>query len=177
MAEWVRARWKRLLVHSLILSGFMLFCVFVSGSLFDRFEAIEGESGVKNISVPAETGNVVCRIDVLEGGIHIIEIRGWAFIDGQSSEDGEVSVVLVSERNCYMFDTLTQRRPDVTLVYISLNLNLDRSGFVCSIPSRKISDGQYVIGVQVRKGDVEAFVYTDRVMVKSGGSVESWIVS
>jgi len=172
VGKWLRGHWKPLLAHSLILSGFLFYCVFLSSPLFDRFEAIDGEARSQDVSLPTESGSMTYCIDVLLVDTHIAEIRGWAFIDGQSSENSQTSVVLKSDQRCYVFDAMTLLRMDVSAAYSSLNLNLDWSGLVCNVPMRRVKNGEYLLGIYVKNGDVEAFRCTDRVLVKSESAVQ-----
>lgn len=162
MGEWLRSHRKPLLVHSLILSGFLLFCIFLSGPLFDRFEVIDGESRSQNVSLPAETDNILHYIDGVEGGIHITEVRGWAFVVGKGSENDQVHVVLKSDRKCYVFDAKSW-----PYAYNDLNIDYHPSGFLCNIPMRKISTGEYIIGIFIEEGDIQGLQYTDSLLVKS----------
>jgi hypothetical protein len=161
IVKWLRAHWKPLLVHTFVLSGFLFFCIFLSDSLFARFETIDGESKLQDISLPAETGGISLQIDRVEAGAYITEVWGWALIDGQSSENSEVYIVLKSDDKCYVFDTMKQTKAYSGPVVVSY------SGFVCNIPSTKISSGQHVIGIFITSGDIQALQYTDRVLVKS----------
>jgi len=167
MGKWLNAHWKALLVHSLILSVFLFSCVFLSDPLFDRFEAIDGESRIQNVSLPAVSGTMRTCIEHVEVGTHVAAVCGWALIDGRSSENSQTYMVLKSDRKCYVFDTTTQLRPSVTSAYVSSNVNLDMSGFACYIPLREIRSDEYVLGVYVKNGDIEALQYTASVLVKS----------
>jgi hypothetical protein len=158
MVKRLRARWKPLLVHILILSGFLLFIIFLSPPLFDRFESIDGESKLQSVSLPAETECISYCILAVHGGTDVMEIQGWAFVDDQSFETGQLCVVLKSDRKCYVIDTMTLRWD---------NDDPWPPGFVCNIPSGKISSGEYHLGIYIKKGDTEAFQCTDTVLVKA----------
>ena len=54
-----------------------------------------------------------------------------------------------------------------------MDLNLDYSGFVALIPARKIDNGEYIVGIYITKGDIEALQYTDRAITKSGNTIET----
>jgi len=161
-----------MLVHGLILSGFLIYSFFLADPLFDRFEAVEGESRLIKTAVPAETKNGRYSVGKLGTGTNIIEVTGWAFIEGQNSENCKKFIALKSDNRCYVFDTKIQKRPGVTKAFASLGLDLDMSGFVCTIPIRKIRNGEYLLGIYFRKGDIEASRYTDKVLVKSREGIE-----
>lgn len=164
--KWLTLHWKAVLAHGLIIAGFLSFCIFLSGPIFDKFVTIAGEARLQNISLPAETQSIRCGIDGLEVGVHITEVRGWAFIDGYSPDDGQTYIVLKSDGTCYVLDTQVELRPDVTSAYSDSNLNLDSSGFVCNIPSRKIRSGEYVLGIYIRNADTEALTYSDVIVTE-----------
>ena len=171
-SDCLRTHGKQIMVHGLILFGFLFYCIFVSGPLFDRFDGNTGESKLQHISLPVRAESMHYAIDSVRGvGTSVIEVLGWAFIDGQSSENNYKYVVLKSDKDCYVFDTIVVGRPDVTSFFNSLNLDLGLSGFVCNIPVRKIGAGEYLLGIYVREGDIEALQFSDRAIVKSGGTM------
>jgi hypothetical protein len=174
--KWLRTRWKGLLMHSLILSGFLLFCIFLSRPLFDRLETIDDEAKLQNVLLPSETQNLRLDVDRPPITTRTIEVRGWAYIDGQSSENSQTYVVLKSDDSCYVFDTLPQLRTGVTSAYgysTAGSLDLDWSGFDCNIPLSRIGTGEYALGIYIKKADIEALQSTVWVLVKSS-SVVQW---
>ena len=52
-------------------------------------------------------------------------------------------------------------------------MNVEYSGFTTIIPARKISNGEYAVGIYIRGGDIEALQYTDKEIVKSKDVVET----
>lgn len=169
---WLRSHWKSLTIHTIIVGGFLLFLLLAAEPLFDRLERIPGESQLQKVSLPAETGGIRYYIDELStDGYSAVEIRGWAFIEGEDTEGSKIYVVLKSASRTYVFDTMTQTRKDVTQ-HFELNLNLDYSGFLALIPARKLAYGEYTIGIYIRKGDIQALHYTDKIVVKARGSLE-----
>lgn len=160
--SWFKAHRKQVITHTSIVVAFVLFTIFLSEPLFDRFETVEGESRLHQISLPAETNDIKYGIEViLTDDPRGVEISGWAFIEGEDSEGSEVYIVLESASRTYIFDTMLVVRPDITRHFKELDLNLDRSGFTALIPARKIGDGEYTVGIYIKKGDIEALQYTD----------------
>ena len=170
--DWLRTRWKKVLVHGLILSGFLVYAFFLADPLFDKFEVLEGESPLSQVSLPSPTDNIQYNLDRVSVGDYSIEVEGWAFIEGESAEDSKIYVVLQSDKNTYVFETSLWQRPGVITVPDEPNLNLAWSGFVSVIPLRKIDEGEYNIGLYIRKADREALQYTDSGLVKSRDVVE-----
>ena len=72
-----------------------------------------------------------------------------------------------------IFYTHVEERPDVTRHFQELDVNSDYSGFVALIPARKIANGDYAVGIYIKKSDIEALIYTNRTIVKSGDTIKS----
>ena len=163
MGSWLKAHRKQVITHTTIIVGFVLLTIFVVEPLFDRLEQVAGESQLYETSIPAETNNIIYWIDGLATDKYRgVDIRGWAFIEGQDSLNSETYIVLKSARRTYVFTTETVVREDVTKAFKELNLNLDYSGFTALIPARKIAGGEYTVGIYITKDDIEALQYTDR---------------
>ena len=109
---------------------------------------------------------------VLEDKKHLLEIKGWAFIEGHDSVNNEIYIVLKSADRTYIFGTETWMREGVTQHFKELDLNLDYSGFMALLPARKLADGEYTVGIYIRKGDMEALQYTNKAVTKSKGVVQ-----
>ena len=163
--SWLRAHRKQVITHTLIVGAFLLFLLFLSEPLFDRLERVAGESRLYKTTLPAETNDIRYDIgDISTDGHTTVEIRGWAFIEGMDSDNSEIYIVLKSGNRTYIFDTMEQKRPDVTTHFKELGLNLDYSGFRALIPARKIANDAYTVGIYIKKGDIEALSYIDKVV-------------
>jgi len=172
--SWFKAHRKQVVTHTSIIVGFVLFIIFVSGPLFDSLDAVQGESRLHDFPLPTETGSIrYCFAELATDGRTMVGVRGWAFINGQDSDNSETYIVLKSGSRTYIFDVMEQTRQDVTLYFKELNLNLDYSGFRALIPARKISNGTYAVGIYIKKGDIEALMYTNRTIIKSGDTLKT----
>jgi hypothetical protein len=172
--SWFKAHRRSLITHTSIVMIFILFIIFLSEPLFDRLEAVQGESKLHSFPLPTETGGITYSFDNFE--IHdqtTLEVRGWVFINDQDSENTEVYIVLKSASKTYIFDTMTEERLDVTRHFEEIGLNLDHSGFTALIPIREIANNEYNVGIYVTKDDSEALQYTDRTIIRSGDTVET----
>ena len=164
--SWLRTHRKQVITHTSIIVGFVLFTIFVVEPLFDRLEQqVAGESQLYETTLPAATNNIQYSIDKLEVTTRMLEINGWAFIEGHDSVNNEIYIVLKSAYRTYIFTAETEIRVDVTQAFKELNLNLDYSGFMALIPAKKVANGEYTVGIYITKDDVEALQYTDRVVV------------
>ena len=121
-------------------------------------------SKMQEIPLPLGTSGVTLQVDTCEVVNMEMDIAGWAFIEGQGAENSTIYVVLKSGTATYIFDTISQRRPDVTAFYVESGLNLDNSGFIARIPADTVEEGTYRLGIYIKKGDVEALQYTGSVI-------------
>ena len=167
--SWLRAHRKQVITHTLIVGAFLLFLLFLSEPLFDKFEATIGISMSHDISLPGETDNIIWELTRHTIDTATIQLDGWAFIEGHSSENSETFIVLKSHNRVYVFDTVDIRRGDVARNFG--RLDLEWSGFMAVIPSGKIKSGEYSVGLYIRGDNTEALEFTDWVLRKSAGEV------
>jgi len=76
--------------------------------------------------------------------------------------------ILVAEP---LFETMI--RESVTGQFKELGLNLDYSGFSAPIPTREIASGEYSVGIYITKDHIEALIYTNKAIIKSGDTIET----
>jgi hypothetical protein len=163
--SWFKAHRKQVITHTLIVGAFVLFLLFLSEPLFNiGREDVQGESRLHQISLPAETNNIRYGINKLEVTTNILEVEGWAFVEGQDSKNRELYIVLKSVHRTYVFDSQVMLKPQLTQKFKELCVNVEYSGFTTIIPARKISNGEYTVGIYIRKGDIEALQYTDKTI-------------
>ena len=181
IGSWLRARRKKIIIHTAIIVGFVLTTIFVSVPLFDRLTAIPGEAQLHRLQLPAEATNMRYDVYVSTDGYSAVDILGWAFVDGQDSQKRELYIVLKSAQRTYVFDTKLEMMPDLNKMDEALVVNADFSGFRTLIPARKISNGEYIVGFYTKyyltNRVIEALHYTDRVVIKSQDSVTTALLS
>ena len=141
--------------------------------LFDRLEQFAGASRLYETSVPAATDNIRYGVDRFEAAAEILGIYGWAFIEGNDSLNSKIYIVLKSADRTYVFTTETVIRESVTGQFKELGLNLDYSGFSALMPTSEIASGEYSVGIYITKDDIEAVLYTNKSIMKSGDTVET----
>lgn len=173
MVSWLRTRRKQVITHTSIIMGFVLLTIFVVEPLFDRLEQVAGASRLYETSVPTATDNIQYWLDHFEVAEQILEIYGWAFIEGHDSVNSNIYIVLQSADRTYVFTTETVVRENVTEQFKELGLNLNYSGFTALIPARKIASDEYSVGIYIRKNDIEALTYTNKAIIKSGDTIKT----
>ena len=171
--SWLRIHRKQIITHTSIIVGFVLLTIFVVEPLFARLELFAGASRLYETSVPAVTDNIQYSVDHFENAAQILEIYGWAFIEDHDSVDSKIYIVLKSADRTYVFTTETVIRESVSEQFKELGLNLDYSGFSALIPTREIASGEYSTGIYIKKDDIEALIYTNKTIVKSGDTIKT----
>jgi glycosyltransferase involved in cell wall biosynthesis/protein-L-isoaspartate O-methyltransferase len=101
-------------------------------------------------------------IDLIKQHNGYIEIKGWAYINGQSSENSEISLLFISNSKKYLFKTTSTKRRDVTSHFKTLNY--DDSGFSFLVPSHILDNGNYAIFIQIKKGTIETVQFTNSML-------------
>jgi hypothetical protein len=117
---------------------------------------------LQNISLPTESNIISYNIDRVEVLPEVIVVSGWSYIEKKSAENSQIYLVLKSNTQTYVFNTIPQKRVDVTYFFSKLNLNLDESGFMANIQRDIIGDGRYTLGIYIQKGDTKTLEYTDK---------------
>ena len=171
--SWFRTHRKQVITHTSIIVGFVLLTIFVVEPLFNRLEQFAGASRLYETSVPAATDNIQYLVDHLENAAQVLEIYGWAFIESHDSVNSKIYIVLKSVDRTYVFTTETVVREGVTEQFKELGLNLDYSGFSALIPTWEIASGEYSMGIYIKKDDIEALIYTNKAIIKSGDTVKT----
>ena len=99
---------------------------------------------------PLKSDNTISiNIESVEQRKRYFEISGWAFINGEDSMNSKISIILKSEKNCFVAETSPVKRPDVTSFFHTLNY--DDSGFFALIPNIGLEDGEYKIIIYIKK--------------------------
>jgi len=166
---WLRSHKKKIVVHCLIISSFLLYAFFVEGFLSHKLSAVENEASPCRIELPSGTDNITYNLDQFPADKYTMEPEGWAFIEGEGSEDSAIYLVLRSERETYVFETESRPREDVARAFGDKDLGW--SGFAASIPTRQIEDGKYTVGICIKKNGIEALEYTDHYLIKCAETV------
>jgi hypothetical protein len=146
---------------------------------FQGFVYTTLESRQVDFDLPEATGNIISKIERMDDiGQTYKLIAGWAFIDDFDTKDNEIYLVLQSERRTYFLEAAAKTRVDVTNSFSEKELDLDNSGFEVYINKRKresprIRSGDYHLGIYIRKGELEAFSWTNKIVRKTRGALEA----
>ncbi len=127
------------------------------------------------MELPATSGGIIYFVDNIEKETvlkqELIFMWGWAFLDGKDSVGQKIYVVLQSDSDTYVYDTLPQKRPGVTAAYKSTRLSLDDTGFLTRIDTGQLLDGKYRIGLCVTRRSEQGLQFTNRLLMKSQGLI------
>jgi hypothetical protein len=161
----ITTRGKTIAIHSLIFIAFVFFLIFAAEPLFEKINNIINTASLLNLRLPAETNNITIAVDHIAVRDQLIEIEGWSFIEGQNTDNSEIFLVLKSNLGTYVFNTQKRIRHDVTLIVGESKLSLDNSGYIAFIPKDKLVQGEYFLGIYIRKNnDIEALAYSNKTI-------------
>ncbi len=162
--EWLVGHKRQIAVHSVSIPLLVVYALLFAGPAFDRFQAIEGEARLCEFVLPAETEGMYCVIERIDYSATAIEVEGTAFIPGQDCGDSQTYLVLASDTRTYIFDTVRIARPYLVYVITDLEYDTDCVGFISVVPSREVTRGSYSVGAYIRKGDLEALRWGDKLL-------------
>lgn len=130
---------------------------YISGSKNRKKESVSEKTfnQLVKLKLPDTSNNIKFSIANLEVEETFINIRGWAFINGQNAKNSQAFISLVSPQKTYLFDTYVQTRPDVSTHFKVKDL--DDSGFISIIKKRILNKGKYQIGIYIKKDGLEAY--------------------
>jgi hypothetical protein len=154
----------------------MFYLIYFSVPVFDYFQKIPGEARLFNATVPPETGGISLGIDQLfTDNQSIVEIQGWAFMTNRNINaiNSKVFIILKSQNDTYIFETMSSIREDVANAYNNCTFNLEYCGFFIIIPIRKINNGDYDIGIFIKNGDLQNLQFTNKTIIKKGYFIET----
>lgn len=98
--------------------------------------------------------NVLCGIDAVEFEDKNIHVRGWALINGETSNGNKYFVVLENDEITYKVRTQQVERPDVTEAFGNY-INYDMSGFVTNSKiCNYLEPGDYDVKLIIEKGEI-----------------------
>ena len=102
-----------------------------------------------DISTPDPTNNITFAIGKLVENKEAIQVSGWAILDGFSSENTRIFIVLKSLGSELVYSTSKVTRVGVTKHFNTLNY--DDSGFQTLISKENLKPGAYKVGIYIVK--------------------------
>lgn len=102
---------------------------------------------------------------VTENGV--TTLSGWAFFEGQSTDNSIIQVALIKEGKPVFIDTRQVSRPDVT-DYFKSSINLSGSGFSAAVNMDGLEPGSYNVALHLsnQKTSKEGLIITDKIVSK-----------
>ena len=83
---------------------------------------------------------------------NLVVLRGWAFDENNIQGDNfETFLIVQNEINSFKYKLNTEQRPDISEFF--KKTNLDNSGFKSVIPTDKLPNGNYAIGIMIKRKD------------------------
>lgn len=170
--SWLRSHTREMVAHGLVLAGFLAYMVFLAQPLFDRFEGVPDEARLTQVELPRETDNILYSLDKFVRSSSALEVQGWALLEGEKAAGSKTFLVLKSDTKTYVFDTFARYTPHLNDEYGGSTRDLEWSGFITTIPLRKVEPGTYGIGFYITNGEAGWLQYADQVVTKAGGDIK-----
>ncbi|NMH25797.1 glycosyltransferase family 39 protein [Flavobacterium solisilvae] len=105
-----------------------------------------------DIKTPYSGDSFMSNIEIFETVDNKVNVSGWAYFNGVSSENTKISLVLINEKtdikNTKIIPSQSIIRPDVT-TYFKCSFNADNSGFKTEYDINLLETGIYKLGVYV----------------------------
>lgn len=131
-------------------------------------------SALVDIAIPPESKDIHYGIDIWREVVHeeepVIEISGWAFTEGQFTENCSTYFTLTSDRNYYAFAADKKYSWWVTDSYKNLGMDLDFAGFLVWIPRDKVAPGKYQVGLLLKDAKGSHFQYIGTTQIETGNN-------
>lgn len=122
-----------------------------------------------NIETPYSGDGFMNNIEIFETVDNKVNISGWAYFDGISSENTKISLVLINEKselkNIKTIPIQNIVRPDVT-AYFKCNFNADNSGFKADYNISSLDESAYKLGIYIenKKESKRGLFISDRII-------------
>jgi hypothetical protein len=99
------------------------------------------------VSIPLQAGTAKIKyyFDKFAVSGNTLDINGWAFLEGMSTDSLKTYVVLKSVKTTAVFSVVVFPRKDVTNHFKETRLNLDACGFSCKIEGGDLEKGKYEV--------------------------------
>jgi hypothetical protein len=171
---------KKTAIHLSIIIIFVIY-LFQADFIFNKLLKVDGESRLQNIDLPVDNSQVTFHIDdIIDTKIkwkEVKEVCGWAFMQNRNNDNNRTMVVLKSQENTYIFDTIIQSKPDITLHFKETGLDLDNSGFKAFISKDLLENGRYNIGLCLIDGESKNLTYGNNYITKDNNYILNRFVS
>lgn len=97
----------------------------------------------------------------------VTTLSGWAFFEGQATDNSLLRIVLLKDGKPLFVDTNQVSRPDVT-DYFKSPLNLSGSGFSATVSHTALEPGTYQVALHLSNGKTgkEGLIITDKIISK-----------
>jgi hypothetical protein len=120
----------------------------------------------QNINLISETNNLVGDLAAMfEDDENYFSAAGWAAIEGMGTENSTVSLILQSDKQAYICQTIPSLRHEVTENHNTSSNN--KTGYYTFVSKKDMAPGKYRLGVQVIKNDtLTAIEFTDKLVYK-----------
>lgn len=118
------------------------------------------------VSISLQTANAKIKyyFDKYSVSGNSLNMNGWGFIEGMSTDSLKTYIVLKSAKTTAVFSVIVFPRVDVTNSFKDTRLNLDSSGFSCQIEGGDLEKGKYEVYLYMVNGDRAGLTNSGKVV-------------
>lgn len=135
-----------------------------------------GTSSPVSIELPQKTNQINAGLDktniVSIKRQNVMNIEGWAYINGLDAAKQITYLVLKSENKQYTFKTEKMNRPDLPTALNDNEHDLENAGFKLSINSEDIESGTYEIGFYINNDSNTQYSSVQVQIIKNNDYLE-----
>lgn len=117
------------------------------------------KSELQPLKLPEEVNSLSFNVDKLIQRENSVEIRGWAYITNENTDNMTIFIVLRSNGNTYIYNTEKVKRHDVTAHFKTFNF--DDSGFHAVVFKDGVESGDYRVGLFLKKDSIYALQFSN----------------
>lgn len=139
------------------------------------------------ISFPDKSSRIECQMPEVSNNIKLnfdnfkvqnVKFRnylygfGWAFINNEDASQQEICIVLVSDKNKYVYSTIEVGRPDLPKAFNVKDKALEKAGFKGYIPIKEIEEGKYQVGILIQDNGSSYLSNSNYIVQKQGNELK-----
>ncbi len=162
---------QKFIIHSVIIIVFICY-LFSADYIFNQIITVKGEAKLYNFDLPESYSNILFALGEVNqtkiGWKDVVRFDGWAFVERVNAKNQKIFLVLKSESNKYIFDTVSEYRIDLPVAFKVYDMNLQNAGFNSILSKDVIKDGVYCLGFCLKNNGETYFSYSNHYFTKSG---------
>ena len=171
--RWFKGKQKHILIWAVL-----LIYLFSANQLYIHFFLKNGKPLSTRVTLPAPSKDLVYKLADMQvvqvDGEDLNEIKGYAFFPDEPELDTNISIVLSSPTQQYVFPTNSVAYPNMIESYPNYTPGMSGDEFSMLISKNVIKPGRYKIGILVEEqdGNRRSYVLTGSIIQKTPNTIQ-----